>query len=311
MGEGNKMIFKNYEYFIAIAEEESISRAAERLYISQPSLSKYLKRLEDNIGEELFCRVSYPLRLTKAGELYLTYVKEIANRERYLLEEFSNIKHTESGTIAIGITVWRSSIFLPVILPAFKQRYPRIQVTVYEGTHQQMAAWLESGKTDFSIFHLPNIYNHFTFEHLRYERILFCVNQENPLLPLLHDCDCSAISQMTNEEFQLFSNESFILLKQGQNIRGITQNYLNKMRLNPQIILETSNLVTAINMVKVGMGVTFVPEAALSIQENHHDVCYFSIDHPPLQWEIGMAYKNDCPPKKQARLFIECMKELL
>ena len=62
------MVFKNFEYFIAIAEEGSISKAAERLYISQPSLSKYLKRLEENFGEELFCRESYPLKLTKAGE---------------------------------------------------------------------------------------------------------------------------------------------------------------------------------------------------------------------------------------------------
>lgn len=91
------MVFKNFEYFIAIAEEGSISKAAERLYISQPSLSKYLKRLEENFGEELFCRESYPLKLTKAGELYLSYVKELTKKETRLLEELSYLRNSEAG----------------------------------------------------------------------------------------------------------------------------------------------------------------------------------------------------------------------
>ena len=305
------MIFKNYEYFITIAAEGSISKAAEKLYISQPSLSKYLKRLEDNVGEELFYRDAYPLKLTPSGELYHSYIKDISAKEKRLLEEFSYLKTNDVGYISIGITVWRSSIFMPRILPIFSKKYPAIQVKLLEGSHKQLANMLDNDKVDFCVFHLPNNYTSFTFEHLQYERILFCVNQNNPQLAFFSDRDFSKVIHISNEEFLRFSDESFILLKQGQNLREISQNYLNKLSLSPQIPIETSNIVTAINMVKAGMGVTFVPETALSFVENLNGVCYFAVDAPAMQWEIGIAYKNNAPPKRQARLFINCMKEIL
>lgn len=305
------MIFKNYEYFIAIAEEGSISKAAQRLYISQPSLSKYLKRLEENIGEELFSRESYPLKLTKAGELYLSHVKEITKRETRLMEELSYLGSGEAGDVSIGITVWRSSILMPVVLPVFRTRYPRIRVSIQEGSHQHMASMIELGKVDFSIFHLPNSYHDFTFEHLMFEKILFCVNRENPRLAELGIGNPKGVNRLSNEEFFLFQEEEFILLKQGQNIRDITQNYLNKLRIHPDVMLETSNIVTAMNMVKAGMGVTFVPEAVLSIQGQDEGLCFFAIDEPPLQWEVGVAYKNGMPLRRQARILVDCMKEIL
>lgn len=305
------MVFKNYEYFIAIAEEGSISKAAGRLYISQPSLSKYLKRLEENIGEELFHRDSYPLKLTGAGELYLSHVKEITKREKRLMEELSYLRNSETGEVFMGITVWRSSILMPIVLPVFRARYPRISVGIQEGSHQHMASMLELGKVDFSIFHLPNSYHDFTFEHLLFEKILFCVNRENPRLSGVEIRHPNGVNVLSNEEFMMFEEEGFVLLRQGQNIRDITQNYLNKLGIRPDVILETSNIVTAMNMVKAGMGVTFVPEAVLSIQGQNEGLYFFSIDEPPLQWEVGVAYRNDLPLRRQARLLVDCIKERL
>lgn len=306
------MFFKNYEYFLAIAEEGSVSKAAEKLYISQPSLSKYLKRLEDNVGVELFNREAYPLRLTEAGELYLDYVRDITQKEKRLAQDFSDLHNLEKGTVSIGITVWRSSIILPLVLPDFKKQYPKIDVKVYEGSHQYMASLLEAEKVDFSIFHLPNSYQNITFEHLQYERILFCVCQSHPLLQPPAAEPPAAIGSMNPDEFTRFSHEPFILLMPGQNIRDITQNYLNKLGITkPHIILETSNIVTAINAAKAGLGVTFVPEAALHISEQVQGLRFFTVDAPPLQWEVGIAYKTGNPIGKQARLFIDHIRRAL
>lgn len=101
------------------------------------------------------------------------------------------------------------------------------------------------------------------------------------------------------------------MLQPGQNIRDITQNYLNKLNIKPDVALETSNIVTAINLVKVGMGVTFVPEAVRSIKGQTEGLCFFAIDDPSLHWEVGVAYKSDLPMKRQARLLVDCMKQLL
>lgn len=303
------MIFKNYEYFLTIAQEGSISKAAERLFISQPSLSKYLKRLEENVGMELFNRGSYPLHMTEAGEMYLAYIKEIMQKEKRLLWDFANLQDRDAGCVSIGITVWRSSIILPIALPLLQKRYPKITVKVHEGSHQFMASLLEHDKVDFSVFHLPNNYHNVIFEHLQYERILFCVNEKHPVLSELGIKNTDDIIVMHNQDFMRFSDEPFIHLKPGQNIRDITQNYLGKLGILPRIVLETSNIVTAVNMARAGMGVTFVPEAVLHIPEQSQGLVFFQVDEPPLQWEVGIAYRNGNPPARLARLLIDCIRE--
>lgn len=92
------MYFKNYEYFLMIAEEGSISKAADKLYLTQPSLSKYLKRLEENLGVELFSRDRYPLALTQAGIIYKRYVEEIRAKDGSSSRNFPNFGKDFSAT---------------------------------------------------------------------------------------------------------------------------------------------------------------------------------------------------------------------
>lgn len=301
------MLFKNYEYFMAIVETKSISKAAEHLYISQPSLSKYLKRLEEKIGEPLFNRSSYPLKLTRAGEIYLTYLTDILRKEKLMAQELSTLQNEENGMVTIGITPWRSSVLLPRVFPEFKIRYPGISVTIKEGTHQEMASMIERKMVDFCIFHLPNVYNNFTFEHLYYEKILFCINKKNPFLDNYH-YTTGRINRMSSKDFERFAESPFILLRKGQNIRHISDNYLNKCNIRPNILLETSNIVTAINIVRNGMGVTFIPEGAVLDAAQSKDLEFFSLDTPPLQWEVGIAYKTGNILNQCDRLFIDFIR---
>lgn len=303
-----RLHFKNADYFLAIVNEQSVSRAAEKLYISQPSLSKYLKRLEENLGVELFRRDSYPMSLTAAGELYYQYIMDIMEKERKLKQDFVDLDATPSGTVSMGITVWRSSIILPLVLPSFQQLYPRITVEVQEGSHKHLASLQEAGKVDFSVFHLPNIYSGLTFEHLIYERILFVVNAGNPVLQEVEVPPPGTVGKLSRAAFSHFKRQRFILLKPGQNIRDLTQNFLNVLQIQPDVSLVTSNIVTALNMVLAGGGVTFVPEAALQMEGYVDKLCYFEIDDPPVQWEVGFAYRTGESVSKTARLFMEYIK---
>ena len=302
------MLFKNYEYFMAIVENQSISKAAEHLFISQPSLSKYLKRLEGKIGVPLFNRAAHPLKLTRAGEIYLSYVTDILRKEKFLTQELSDLQNEENGTVSIGITPWRSSVLLPLIFPAFKVKYPGISIVITEGTHQEMASMLDREKVDFCIFHLPNAYNTFTFQHLYYEKILFCINKKNPLLEN-YSFTSGKINRMSKKDFQKFGASQFILLRKGQNIRDICQNYLNKCNIYPDILLETSNIVTAINIVKNGMGVTFIPEGAILNAEERKDLEFFILDQPPLEWEVGIAYKMGNTLSSYSKNFINFIRD--
>ena len=100
------MVFRNYEYFVSIVEAGSLTKAAERLYVSQPSLSQYLKRLETNLGVELFDRSTSPLRLTYTGERYYQYVLQLMKLDENVRREFQDIQNQISGRLRIGVALW-------------------------------------------------------------------------------------------------------------------------------------------------------------------------------------------------------------
>ena len=97
------MFFKNYNNFITIVECGSITRAAEILFLTQPSLSKYLKRLEQNLGVELFDHHASPLKLTYAGKRYYEYIKRIQAMDRQFSEELSGLRNNEVGKYASAL----------------------------------------------------------------------------------------------------------------------------------------------------------------------------------------------------------------
>lgn len=304
------MIDHNYEYFLAIADEKSISKAAAKLYISQPSLTKYLKKLEDSVGAVLFSRESHPLKLNPAGELYMDYIKDIIRITKKFEQELLYISSSIAGKVTIGITFWRSSILLPLIFPDFKKKYPNITIELKEGSQQYLLSLLEQGKIDFSLMQLPNKQSSVTFEHLAYEHILFIVNKDNPILKdLQHDLDNEVqVHTLNQNEFLLFIKEPFVLMKEENQLRQLTQNFLNKYEIASSPVLETSNVVTAINLVSSGLGVTFVPEAILKHKERSNTLIFFKVDNPPLSWELGIAHKTRSILSKQAQLIIEAIK---
>ena len=118
------MVLHNYEYFVAIVDEGSLTKAAEHLYVSQPSLSQYLKRLEANLGVELFDRSASPLRLTYTGERYYQYVLQMMKLDENIRREFQDIKNQTSGRLRLGVALWRGACLLPDVFPSF-HRHPR------------------------------------------------------------------------------------------------------------------------------------------------------------------------------------------
>ena len=109
------MVLHNYEYFVAIVDEGSLTKAAEHLYVSQPSLSQYLKRLEANLGVELFDRSASPLRLTYTGERYYQYVLQMMKLDENIRREFQDIKNQTSGRLRLGVALWRGACLSPAV----------------------------------------------------------------------------------------------------------------------------------------------------------------------------------------------------
>ena len=140
------MTYKELLYVKTIAEEKSISKASRKLYISQPSLSQAIQRIEESLGTILFKRTNTGLLLTLAGEKYYKMANQILKIYDDFRLEVNDINEMKTGKINIGITMHLSVYVLPIILPKFKEVCPFIDIFVFENNSTELEKLLLSGR---------------------------------------------------------------------------------------------------------------------------------------------------------------------
>ena len=123
---------KHAQYMLTVLQEGSITNAAKKLYVSQPSLSQMIKLVENNLGAPIFNRNTDPITLTFAGEKYIEAAKQILTINQNLAREIQEINEEEHGTIRFGIPVQRAMQVIPYMLPKFKKLYPHVNLELFE-----------------------------------------------------------------------------------------------------------------------------------------------------------------------------------
>ena len=149
------MEIKELNYLIAIAEEKSISKAAERLYMAQSSLSQFLQTLESRLDSKLFVRTSRGVRLTEAGTIMLKYAYATLAEYHRTQDKIQDLKDLKSGSVILGISGFRGSYLLPPVLNAFKLDYPGIRVQIVEQNSMALEQMLLNGEIDVALLVLP------------------------------------------------------------------------------------------------------------------------------------------------------------
>ena len=245
------MNFRNLHYFLVAAEEMNFTRAARRLYISQQSLSGHIAKLEKELGVPLFER-GPELRLTYAGERLALIAARVCSLEREILRETGEISGHRRGRLRLGISHTCGRAILPTLLPDFCAAHPLVEIDLMEGNHYQLNEWLSKAEIDVLIGYMPiNVPGAEVHPFLQ-ER-LFLV------------CPKDLLNEPSREPFDIDSllGLPFILLKQGNRIRAMLDNYLARAGFLPNVILETENIETAFSLSVRGMGVTVYPELFL------------------------------------------------
>ncbi len=303
------MIFRNYEYFIAIAESGSLTKAAQQLYISQPSLSQYLKRLENSLGVKLFDHNTSPLQLTYTGERYYQYVKKIRQLDENIQREFRDIQNQSSGRLRLGVAFWREACLLPDVFPSFHDAYPNIRLELTEARSAQLETEIMNDKLDLAVLNLPHSlhYEKLTCEILCEEKILLAAPTLHPYVQeILQNCRLQGGRPVA--PLELVSRLPLISTKPGQNLTREVNYALSKHQIKPEVLLETGNLTTAINLTAKGMGCSFVPEEGAKVCQHPGRVTYFVVDTPDLVWDLGVVYRRGTYLPHLARLFIDHLK---
>lgn len=166
-------------YFITIAQTGNLNQAAQLLYVSQSSLSKYIKRLEKSLGVPLFDHGVTPLQLNEAGKLYLHYLLDAREREKDMSMQIQEFIHQERGTFYLGIPPFCGEYFLPQILPHFIKRYPNVHLKLAEGTGESLESRLDNQEIDLAILHSPISSPSLHVQELLKEQIFLIAHQNS------------------------------------------------------------------------------------------------------------------------------------
>ena len=174
------MELKEARYILAIARHQSIGKAAESLYISQPSLSKYLKNLEERLGAPLFSRHENRYYPTYMGERYLHYAEQIVACGDEWMQEYDDIAHRQRGRLNIAVPIMMGSTLIEPMLAPFHKRYPYVTLNIMEAVNFIAENSLETSSIDLTLYNI-----HEFPETMDYQILRSCRKSHSPpRLPL-------------------------------------------------------------------------------------------------------------------------------
>ncbi len=301
------MFLKNPEYFQLIVKEGSISRAAEKLFLSQPYLSQYLHKLEQTVGAVLLDRAHTPLRLTPAGEVFYSYLEQRDYLDRQLSSNLRDLENQKRPVLHIGVSPWRGSALLPDVLPLFTREYPYVQIVLHEAPVPDLPALAQSNATDFCFMHIPGDLTDLTYELVVNERILLVAHRAHPLLKELN---LPLDGSRPFPDLRRLENERLIMLPDDWRLSKLLHNVFAVYNMEPKNLLVTTNNATAINLAAEGMGFAFLQESGIARTPYLERLAYFTVGEPPLICPMAVVYRKNGFLSPAARAFIDLTKEV-
>ncbi len=253
------MNLQTMEYLIAVAEEQSISRAAERLHITQQTLSAHLASVEEELGCRLFER-RVPLKITYAGEEFLKYARLIQEQVLRMRHTFDAINGEEKGLLKIGITSNRGRIILLPVIHDFQKVYPGIELKIVEDTNENLVQKLEKGDIDIGISDFSTGYTGTNIVPLYRERVVFFVGKQ--LFYDVYGADGGEILRRIQEDREYKLLEACpLLLGHEQDIAGkYARMFIKRSGIQPSVRVEAKNLALLMELCVEGLGGCFCPE---------------------------------------------------
>lgn len=281
-------MFKYADYAYEIYKEKSFSRAAEKLFISQPSLSLTIKKLEDILGAQIFDRSGRNISLTDIGKIYIAAIEEIKSIEKNLKNEIDDLQKLKKGNIIIGSTIFVSSYILPLILKSFQTSFPKININILVENSATLEKKLENGSIDFIVDNVQ-IENEkeYKYHAIAKEHILLAVpkslsiNKKVESFCVHKEAISTSKSWYKNHpkvKMNWFKDEKFILLRYGNNMRQISNKIFKESSIIPNTIQEFDHLMTSISYAEAGFGICFITDSVLKYAKNLNDISLYLPD---------------------------------
>ena len=296
------MDLKQIEY---IDDEHSITRAAEKLFVTQSALNQQLLRLEKELGAPLFHRSKVDMRPTEIGQVYLDNAREILRIKQRTYNLINDMTDAKKGRLSIGFTPGRGSEMFTHVYPSFHQAYPNVIVEPHELSVHRQQQMISQGNLDIGFQTLS--------ERQRTDSEYIKLGEEEIflLVPSIHPAaEQLAATQTASAPFPianltLFQYEPFVLMYKESTIRAITDEIFRKSGFTPNVLFETASNNTVLSMIEANLCCGVVPEYYVRRLPKGIS-CFAFPTHP--SWDIAANYRKNGYLSEAAKYFIELVR---
>jgi DNA-binding transcriptional LysR family regulator len=289
------MELRHLRYFIAAAEEENITRAAARLHVSQPGLSRQIRDLEHELGFSLLTRNAKSVRLTAAGSVFLQEASAVIKRAEDAVKTARAV--VEGGELHVGYAPSLTVGFLPQTMRAFQSEMPRVRVRLHDLSTEEMHTGLRSGKLQMAVIVQPDgkPVRGLRFAELTRLQIRVALPQEHPLASQRS----VTLEQLAREPMVFYSRKEY-----PEAHRHLAAQF-HRLGVKPRIVEEHDSVSSLITAIEAGSGISLVAESLGCIAGFR--IKMLPVFPAPDPMPIGLAYSGISTPAIEC--FIQCARQ--
>lgn len=284
------MLARHIQYFIAVANHLSFTRAAAALHVSQPALSQQVRQLEESLGTTLFDRSGRTTRLTDAGEVYLRYAKRAAQELQEAKRAIDDLGDLSRGSLRVGVTPTFTSYLVGPLVAAFHGRYPNITLVVREIAQEAMEELLLADEVDVGIAFDNGHHLDLEAQALLVETLALVVGKRHPL------------ATTASIGLEALNSESLILLSAEFATREQIDSYCRQHNIRPHVQVEANTISALIEVVSRTKLSTLLPA---TIAQAHEQLVAIELDQQRLQRTAVLMQRKGVYQTAAARAFVE------
>jgi DNA-binding transcriptional LysR family regulator len=299
---GRRMMLPQIEAFLEVARRQNLSRAAEALFLSQPTLTARLQTLEASLGEQLFVRTRRGMRLTEAGEAFLPYAEHAVAALADGRERLDELRRGVAGRLVLGAPPTVSTYTLPALLARFSAAHPRVRLAVKTGTSEDILQMVLHDQVQLGII-----------RSLAHQEVQ-SVSLYTDALVLIAGPGHRLAGSQAGRQVRLadLAGEVLVLFGRSSSYLEFTTATFRQAGVLPNSVLELDNIEAAKKMVERGLGVSLVPVSTVAAELAAGTLTEIElVDAAPVRREIVAVRRIDAgPPSGAAGLFLEMLAEL-
>lgn len=283
--------------FVHLADVGNFLTASEDLFISQSSLSKHIKAIENELGAQLFNRTTRKVRLTEVGETFLVYAREIAKQQVEYTKEIKKLLTRKDDVVSLGALPTMAQYDITDIVYTFQRKHPDLKLNLIMSDTNDLKQKLEDGVLDLAFLRE-------TAQNDEFYRIFFTNDNLVAVIPNKHplsSCDCIRLEQLKDEDL--------CVMAQGTMLYELCERFCKQAGFDMKVFYSGHHLTNIADFVTKGEAIALITEGQTKFMRNPHIKIVPIV--PTIEMQINLCYKNHYSPNQAGKVFIDTVNSFL